>query len=139
MNNITKTVNEDNNSIIFRQTGAIDYTEQINIELSLTEKEGFIKIHPLKLMREIHLNHILDILYAYFINITNTIPKISDENESLPIENRFTVIYYKCYNRFHHFHQLFGKYQYTNLTLEQAMDTIKTKKMDIVLPRNKYE
>jgi hypothetical protein len=41
---------EDRNSIKFNHSGAIDFDEQINIELSITNKEGFIEIHPLELV-----------------------------------------------------------------------------------------
>jgi hypothetical protein len=45
LNNI-KTI-QDKNSIIFDCSGAIDFSEQINVELSLTPKNDFIEIHPL--------------------------------------------------------------------------------------------
>lgn len=126
---------EDKNSIKFNCSGAIDFDEQINIELSLTKKDGFIEITPLNLMWEINkMKHIQHIIYVYFYKIVKRIPHISDRNEDLPKDKRFTEIFYKCYRRYHHSHEPYGKYHYTDLTLEDAIKHIQKGNFGILLP-----
>ena len=128
-------INEDNKSIKFICFGAIDFHEQINIELSDIKQDGFIEIHPLDLMRKINeLNYIECVIFKYFIKIVDRVPRISDINESIPKEDRYTQIFYKCYKRFNHFHEPFGTYHYTKLSIEDAIMHIKTQNMAVVLP-----
>ena len=137
-----KSAEENKNSIIFNCSGAIDFSEQINIELSHTNEyygmkdTGFTEIHPLDLMWKLdtEIKHIQEILYVYFLNITGKIPHISDKNENLPLENRFTKIYYKCYKKFHHSHWHWDKYHYTPLTLDEAIKYIKKENLAIQIP-----
>lgn len=127
---------EDERSIIFNCFGAIDFSRQINIELSLTEKKGFNKTHPLLLMRKLNeLKHIEQILLFYFYKIVCKMPNISDVNENLPIENRFIEIYYKCYEKFHYFHRPFGEFSYKDLTLDDAIKYIYTENLAIINPK----
>lgn len=134
---MNKQFEEDKNSIIFNCVGAIDFSEQINIELSLVEKEGFVEIQPLLLLSKLNeMNHIQMILYTYFYKIVKRIPQISDNNEDLPLERRFTKVFYKCYKRYHHSHQPYGKYEYTNLTLDDSIKYIRTENFGITIPSN---
>ncbi len=127
---------EDEKSIVFNCFGAIDFSKQINIELSLTEKNGFNEIHPLLLMRKLNeLKHIEQILLLYFYKIIGKIPTFSDMNDDLPIESRFTKIYYKCYEKFHHYHQPYGQFSYKDLTLDDAIKYIYTENLAIINPK----
>ena len=86
-------------------------------------------------MDELNFDHIRSILYTYFAKIVGRIPHISDKNKDLPIENRFTYMYYKCQRVYRHSHEPYDSgYTYTNLTLEDAIDIIVEKNLDIEIP-----
>ncbi len=137
MNSLSKSSSEDENSIIFECTGAIDYSEKINIELSLTHKLGFLEIKPNLLIRKLFsFKHIQSIIICYFIKIVKRMPHISDDNESLPKEYRFTSVYYRCYKKFHHSHDHWDKYEYTELSLNEAIDYIDKENLGIRLPNS---
>lgn len=130
---LEKSYIQDEKSIIFDCSGAIDFIEQLNIELSL-EPNGGVEMHPLDLIREIcEIKHIRNIIFAYFYKIVRKIPHISDRNPDLP--NRFTTIYCRCYKKFHHSHEPYGKWTYTNLSLQESIKYIKENNLDIQLPR----
>lgn len=123
----------DENSIIFDVTGAIDFSEQVNIELSKIEKEGFTEIFPLDFYSKIStIKHIKQIVDMYFSKIVNRIPHVSDRTES--VKNRFTKVYYKCYKKYYHSHWRFDKMAYDPLSLEDAIEYIKKNNLDIRLP-----
>lgn len=129
---------EESNSIIFDCSGAIDFTEHIHIELSMTPKEGFTHILPLDLMWQINsLKHIGTMVSDYFRKICQKSPHISDRNEDLPEERRWTSVYYKCYKRFKHSHEPWGNdYHYTQLSLTEAISYIVDNGLDIKPIRN---
>lgn len=132
-----RTREEDKNSIIFICSGAIDYTEQINIEMSLEPKLGFIECHPLDLLYKIQdIKHIQNILTKYFVLILKKVPQTSDRNENLPLEKRFTKVYYRCYKRYFHSHwYMAGKsYQYTDFSLDDAIKYIIKENLSITIP-----
>tara|TARA_R110000772_G_scaffold1210_2_gene4284 strand:- start:14695 stop:15093 length:399 start_codon:yes stop_codon:yes gene_type:complete len=126
---------EDQNSIKFNCSGAIDFTKYINIELSLEEKEGFTGIDPLTLLWKINkIKNMSNIIDSYFYRICGKVPHMSDRNEDLPIERRFTQIFYRSYIKYRHSHEPWGKYTYTPLTLKESIKYIKKENFSIVLP-----
>lgn len=130
-----KRIEENENSIIFNCVGAIDFIEQINIELSLVDKEGFIEMHPFLLRKKLNeIYHIQNILDTYFFKIVKRVPRFSDTNEDLPLERRFTKVFYKCYKKFRHSHQPYGEYEYTDLTLDDSIEYIKAENFGIMIP-----
>ena len=121
--------------LTFHCSGAIDYTDQVSIELSLDESKvaeyGFVEIHPLDLMWKINdIKHIQIIIMSYFLKIVKRIPCVSDKNESLPLEKRFTKVYYKCYRSYQHSHT-WNNPTITDITLDEAIKYIKKKNLSI--------
>jgi hypothetical protein len=136
--NYYKLKEEDDNSIVFNCSGAIDFTAQMNIELSLEHKEGFTECHPLNLIWKINnVKNIQNIITAYFSLILKRVPHISDRNEDLPLEKRFTKVYYKCYKKFYHSHWYSsGKdYAYTDFSLDDAIEYIIKENLSITMPK----
>lgn len=136
--NYNKLKEEDDNSIIFDCSGAIDFTEQMNIELSLEPKEGFTECHPLDLMWKINnIKNIQNIIRTCFCVILKKVPHISDKNEQLHIEKRFTKVYYKCYKKFWHSHWYMSckSHNYTNFSLDNAIEYIIKENFSINTPR----
>jgi hypothetical protein len=78
-----------------------------------------------------HIQHIID---TYFFRILGRIPHISDKNENLPKEQRFTQVFYKCYSRYYHSHEPYGQYHYVDLTLEDAIKDIDENNLAILIP-----
>lgn len=114
--------------------GAIDFSETVEIELSETFQRGFTKIHPLQFLRETHLPHCMWIFNINFLAMFQRTPHISDMNENLPEDSRWTEIYYKCYRKFHHSHWGFNKAsEITPMTLKDAMDHVKERDLSITL------
>lgn len=133
---ITGEIEEDKNSIIFDEQG-IDYIEKLYIELSLYPKDGFVEIHPYLLYKQLNeFKHLSNIIDMYFSNILKRIPNFNDTNDNLPKENRFTVMYYKCYIKLYHsLGHHFGKPVYTNTTLDSLLYYIKKQNHSIVIPK----
>lgn len=122
------------NSILFTCSGAIDFTEDVYIELSLEYKEGFKLITPIELLKKISkIKHMQYIFSTYFYKICGRMPHISDINDNIPESKRFTKVYYKCYRKFSHSHK-YGEYTITNLELDQCIEYIKSKNLCIIPP-----
>ena len=127
---------EDKNSIIFDEYG-IDYIEKVYIELSLSPKDGFVEIHPYLLYKQLNeFKHLSNIIDMYFSNILKRIPNFNDTNDNLLKENRFTVMYYKCYIKLYHsLGHHFDKPKYSNESLSSVLYYIKKQNHSIVIPK----
>ena len=116
--------------IVFNCDGALDFTEYVCIELLDEAREGFIEIHPSHFMRETYIPHLGFFQKLNMQSIFNRVPHISDLNPDLP--HRWQRIWYRCYHHFQHSHEGFNsKGKDTPLTLKEAMDMIKDKKLDL--------
>lgn len=125
---------EGENCIIFTCFGGIDFTDDVYIELSLEDKEGFKLITPFEFLAKISkINHIQHILHTYFYKICGRVPRISDMNGDIPESKRFTKVYYKCYRKFSHSH-IYGTYTITSLELDQCIKYIKSENLSIIPP-----
>lgn len=126
---------EDKNSIVFTCSGAIDFSEQVNLELSIEPKQGFTEIQPSDFLKELYrIKHIHQIITTYFYVILGRYPQMSDRNKDIPETKRFTKMYYKCYRKFWHTHDAFGNYKYTDVTLQDAISYIQERNLDIDIP-----
>jgi len=118
----------DDNSIIFTNPYAVDYTELVNIELSLDEKNGFIETTPFDLWCKLsQLNHIQIIISIYFYSITKIMPHIADKDKY--------KLFYRCYKRYSHTHDM--EIEYTELSIDKAIELIKDENYSIGLPNIK--
>lgn len=127
---MNKQYNEDKKSIQFVLTRTIDFIECVNIELSLNQKKGFDIIDPKKLIEAIlKIKHINIIIYCYFKNMIGQIPHSPNI--------KYNPVYYKCYKRFHHFHNKINNYQYTIMSLDETIKYIIENNLSITLPNLK--
>jgi hypothetical protein len=114
----------EQNSIIFICDSAVDFTEEVYIELSLEYKEGFTSVIPFELLKNIlKIKNIQHIIYLYFYKICRKMPHFNDTNE----------IFYKCYRKFSHTHR-YGEYVYRNLEIDNCINYIIKENLSIVPP-----
>ncbi len=120
-----------NNTIRFSCTGALDFTEHVEIHLSKEELPGFTMIHPNEFLKTTHLPYISYLIKSKVFNVLGRMPHISDSNEDLPEEQRLTKMWYKCEYMYHHSHDFFKKPLLKQYELKTAINKIKHKKLNL--------
>jgi len=114
--------------LVYDLSGAIDFYESVDFELSEENIEGFTEINPFELYRKIYLPHTSNIIMHNFIMIFGRAPHIADLNPDLP--NRWRRIYYKCYKKYYHSHNI-RDVKIIPLTIEEAMNFIRNQNLSI--------
>jgi hypothetical protein len=113
---------KEHNSIIFICDSAVDFTEEVYIELSLEYKEGFTSVVSFELLKNIlKIKNIQHIIYLYFYKICGKMPKINEK------------IFYKCYRKYSHTHR-YGEYVYGNLEIDNCINYIIKENLSIIPP-----
>ena len=120
------------NAIQFICSGALDFTEYVNIHVSKEEKEGYIEIHPFDLYCGIKIPYIDTILRRRLSESLDYNPHISDRNLKPDLK-----VYYKCQSFYQHSHHMYRdminkRDNNIDVTLKEAVDYIKEKKLDIL-------
>jgi hypothetical protein len=126
--------NDEFRKIVFTCTGAIDFIENIEIELSKTPKEGFTETHPCKLFHEMYIRHLYLVLCRNFLLTISYCHHPCDER--LYPDDK---IYYKCTNYYHHSHDFFNKHERKKImTIKEAMKYVKENHFDLEIVEGEW-
>lgn len=115
-------------AIVFNVSGAIDFTERIEILLSNDPIDGYTEEHPFRLYLAItkEIPYIDNILRNRFLKAIEYFPHISDNAKDLKV-------YYKCQRVYRHSYQQYDSPdKITDLTLNAAIYNIIRQKLDII-------
>jgi len=114
--------------IIFTCSGAIDFIENVQIELRKVPTEGFEEIHPADLFHKIYLPHTRMIMLHNFLACLSYFYHPFDAKNHPEYK-----IYYRCFRYWHHSHDSYHQHDIRKpMTVEQAMKYVKKQKFDLI-------
>lgn len=114
--------------IVFTCSGAIDFTENVQIELRKVPTEGFEEIHPANLFKKMRLPH-TDMIqfYNFVVCLSYAYHPFDHKN------NPDYKAYYRCSRRWHHSHDMMHEHDINQpMTIEEAMDYVKKEGLDLL-------
>jgi hypothetical protein len=114
--------------IVFICSGAIDFSESIQVELRKVPTEGFEEIHPGILFHKMWLPHARMTMTHNFLACLSYFYHPFDHKNHPEYK-----VYYRCFRNWHHSHDIMHEYDiHKPMTIDEAMDYVKKEEFDLV-------